>query len=415
MPFALKPQGFFSLAPEHCMSRRAPPSPASDPAPPGTRPVLNLHQFSQRTLVVLALAAVAAVLVSLVWFAAPMLLLTFAGILLAIFLNGLARFLSKYIHLRYGWSLLIVVTILIGLIVLTAWLLAPRVNEQVSQLTVQLPEAVKRLEEHLKKYPLGRAIVERVNGAMTAASKGPDMVNRSTSFLFGTGEALIQAFLVIVIGLYGAATPDVYVSGFLRLVPIPHRERGQAVLHSIGETMWLWLITRVISMAWVALTTMLGLWLLGIPLALTMGIMAGIFKFVPYVGPILAVLPPALLAVVINPLHVFYVAVLYFCIEMFDDHVVLPLLQWHTIWLPPILGIFAQILFGGLYGALGVLLAVPVMAVLFVAVKMLYIEDTLGDQLPEIGEEAQHHDHPNGRHDGHAEDRSAEGNMTAGR
>ncbi len=366
----------------------------SEPARPADGPVTRT---TRRILIGVAVAAVAAVGLSLLWFGAQLLLLGFGGILAMIFLYGLGDWLSRHTGLGYGWSLAGVVVAIVGAFALTIWLLAPHVIAQVNLLSEELPRATANLEHELSQFTLGQEVVRYVRGLAgnffgnpAAAAHGSTMAARSATILKVVFEGFVQLVLVLFLGLYGAATPDVYVSGLVRLVPVAHRPRAREVLHEIGETLWYWLVCRMVSMAWVAAATMVGLWLLGVPLALTLGLFAGLVKFVPYIGPIIAVIPAALLALMPpgGLMMVLFVLALYLGINMIDDHVVLPLLQWHTMWLPPALAIAGQILLGGLWGALGVLFAMPLAAVLLVLVKMLYVEDVLGDAMPSLAQGA---------------------------
>jgi predicted PurR-regulated permease PerM len=129
----------------------------------------------------------------------------------------------------------------------------------------------------------------------------------------------------------------------------------------------------------VALLTVLGLWALGIPLALTLGLFAGLIKFIPNFGPILSALPPVLLALLSGPRQALWVVLLYLGIQTLESYVITPLVQQKVVSLPPVLVISAQLLAGSLFGFAGLALATPLLAVAMVLARTLYLEDVLGE------------------------------------
>ena len=139
--------------------------------------------------------------------------------------------------------------------------------------------------------------------------------------------------------------------------------------------------------------TGIGLWLLDVPFPIPLAIIAGILSFIPNIGPISASLPAILIAVTISPTAAFYVALLYLTVQNLDGFLISPLLQQRAVSLPPVLVIASQLLLGIMFGFLGVLLAVPLTAAAFVAVKMLYVEDLLGNPV-EVKGEKQAKDNP---------------------
>jgi predicted PurR-regulated permease PerM len=132
-------------------------------------------------------------------------------------------------------------------------------------------------------------------------------------------------------------------------------------------------------MSLVGILTALGLWLLGVPLALILGLIAALLEFVPYIGTILSAVPAILLALLQGPMQALWVVLLYFVIQSIESYLLTPLVQQRVVSLPPALVLAAQVLMGVLFGAWGIILATPLTAALLVLVQMLYIEDILGD------------------------------------
>jgi predicted PurR-regulated permease PerM len=130
-------------------------------------------------------------------------------------------------------------------------------------------------------------------------------------------------------------------------------------------------------MVLVGVLTTVGLWWLDVPLALTFGLLAAALTFIPNFGPVLSVVPPALLALADDPTRALYVAVLYLAIQTIESYAVTPLIQRRTVSMPPALTIMSQIVLGVLVGAIGVAVATPLTAAAMTMVRMLYVEDLL--------------------------------------
>ena len=148
-----------------------------------------------------------------------------------------------------------------------------------------------------------------------------------------------------------------------------------------------WLIGKIGSMIVIALLTWIGLSIIGVPLALTLGLIAGLLSFIPNFGPILSAIPAILLAFVDNPVTALYVIGLFIGVQLIESNLVTPWIERQTVELPPALTITAQLILTVLIGGLGLVLATPILAVLMVLIQMIYIQDILGDKDTEINEE----------------------------
>jgi predicted PurR-regulated permease PerM len=178
----------------------------------------------------------------------------------------------------------------------------------------------------------------------------------------------------------GAAAPDQYKAGLFHLVPPRHRRRAGEALDAVIFNLRWWLMGQVVLMLVIGATTTLGLWLMGIPLALTLGIIAGLLELVPYVGPWLSAVPAALIALLIGRAPLLMVLGLYLFLHILEGYVLLPLVQQRAVHQPPALTLVAQVLLGEILGLHGLLVAAPLTVAAVVLLKMLYVEDTPGDQ-----------------------------------
>lgn len=306
----------------------------------------------------------------LMWAAIRILLILFAGVLLAIFLRALTKLLSRLTTLSKQWSYPIVLVSLILILVLSALILFPSVSVQIDRLSDQLPDAVDQLRERIAQYEWGKWLASRT---MEQISLEPRAIATAI-----TG-AVTSLVVVLFVGVYLAADASTYKRGLVKLVPVKKRKRAEEVLLALEDQLESWLIGRAISMSAVGVLTIIGLWWLKIPLALTLGLIAAVLSFVPYIGPLLSVVPALILAFPIGLNTTFWVLVLYLGIQLIESYLLTPHVQKHAAELPPALTISSQILLGTLIGAWGLIVATPLAAAALVFVRMVYVQDFLSD------------------------------------
>lgn len=359
---------------------------ASGHVPAGFRNIHEPRTFAQRVAVATCIIIVLLVLVLILWWTIYVFLLAFAGILLAVLLRAMADGVSVVTRLSKGWSLLLVGVLLIASIAGGTWILAPRVAVQVEELQTELPLAFEELGEFIQQYQWGQILFQEASrlGEITDFTESlPAVAAGAATMLTAVGTMTVGIVVALFIGLFLAMNPGVYVRGTIRLVPRPSRARAVEILQATEKALRWWLIGRVIAMAFVGVVTALGLWLLGVPLSLTLGLVAAFLDFVPNIGPLAAALPAVVIAFAESPQTALYVIILYFVVQQLESYVVTPIVQQKAVSLPPAFTVFIQLLFVVLAGPLGLLLATPLAAAGLVIVRGLYVQDVLGDH--EIG------------------------------
>ncbi len=341
---------------------------------------MDFQDFAYRALVAIAIAIGAAVLVLLIWACAGVLLLIFGGVLLSVLLSSLARAVARWVPISYGWSLTAVLVLIILTGGLGVWLLGPDFAAQLSQLSESLPRSLQQLADRIGQHEWGRQILGKHFQIKSLLPDADQLIEPATGLFSHTLGFLVDLFVIVSIGIYLAASPQPYVNGLMCLFPPRHRGRVRETLHEAAETLRWWLAGRAVVMAFVGVLTWLGLSMLDVPLSLTLGLMAGLLTFVPYVGPIASVVPVALIAAGDGTTHTAGVVLFYLGILVVEGYVLTPLIQQRAVSLPPALIIVMQVILGTLLGARGLVLATPLTAAGIVLVRRLYIEDALEEE-----------------------------------
>jgi predicted PurR-regulated permease PerM len=314
----------------------------------------------------------------LLWRAMSVLLLLFAGALVAIALRFVSDTVSGWTRIPPRWSLTLVLLLLVGFSVATGYLMAPTIAEQFQELGKSLGQSVSSLERRLQRSDFGQNALEWAQG-LGSGDGGTELWARVAGVFTTTFEAIVGFSLTMVVGLFLAYNPGLYIRGCLRLIPIQKRPRASEMIAQLGNTLRWWMVGQLISMIVLAVSTWLMLWLLGVPLALILGLLTGVLTFIPYLGPIIAVIPIALIAFVESPTLMVTVLILYLVIQNAEANVLMPIIFQKTVHLPPVLTVIAQVLLGGIFGFVGIILATPLMAAGIDLIKMIYVENVLGD------------------------------------
>jgi predicted PurR-regulated permease PerM len=181
-------------------------------------------------------------------------------------------------------------------------------------------------------------------------------------FVTSTIAAITGVVLVLVLAIYIAADPDLYHRGLMHVVPFGGRRRAGEVLSAMAQTLRKWLVTQLIAMLVIGAVTTGVLLALGIEAALPLGIIAGLLEFVPTVGPIISAIPAVAMGFVDSPEKALWVALAYVAIQQMENHLLIPFLMKSGVDLPPALTIMAQALMALVFGFLGLLVAVPLLA-----------------------------------------------------
>lgn len=389
-----------------------------------------------------ALAMAIYLAMQLLWFANQLVLVAFLGVLFGLAVEAGVDRLERF-RIPRGIGAAVVVLTFFALLTGVGALLTPTIRAQSVELRTKIPEAVDRAEEWFKKRQSGffgvvfgrgsagdttaadtAAADTAAAGASTAAktpgtkqapvvvvldtvptrtdtSRGRDggapsasetlrsslgrQLGRVTQFVFPFLSHTVAVFagvmLIIFMAIYIAADPDTYHRGIMHLFPHRTRDRAGEVLSAMAIVLRRWLVTQMIAMAVIGTVTTIALLILNVKAAFALGLIAGLLEFIPTVGPILSAIPAIAMGFLDSPEKALTVVALYVGIQFLENHLLIPMLMKGGVNVPPVLTILAQALFTLLFGFLGLMVAVPAIAATMVAVKMLYVERVIGDDV----------------------------------
>jgi predicted PurR-regulated permease PerM len=206
-------------------------------------------------------------------------------------------------------------------------------------------------------------------------------------FLSSTVAVFVGLVLITFLAIYIAADPKLYHDGLMHLFPRRVRSRAGEVLTAMATVLRKWLVTQLIAMAVIGTVTTVVLLALKVKAAFALGLLAGLLEFIPTIGPILSAVPAIAMGFVDSPEKAVSVAIAYIGIQFLENHILIPMLMKGGVDIPPALTILAQALLALVFGFLGLMVAVPVLAATMVAVKLLYVEGVVGDHVAVVYEE----------------------------
>lgn len=337
--------------------------------------------FKDRVTRAVGIAAVGVALLLFIWFSLEILLLLFCGILLAVALDGGTRLIRHQMGLSRGVALGLVVLLAVVPLAVLATIATPTLVTQVQTLADTVPQGFENLRQELARFGWGQDLLSFLDRSrdriLDILAGRAEWLSGVTGIFSQTLDLMTALLVLLLISVYLAAEPELYLRGLLRLFPPQRRQRIQSVLGEAGYVLRWWFVGQGVSMGILGLLMTLGLWLLGVPLAPLVGLFTAIMTFIPNFGPLIAAIPALLLALSVSASTGFYVLILILVIQNIEGSLITPVIHRHTISLPPALIIATQVLLATGVGFIGLLVAMPLVAVTMVLVKRLYVEDVL--------------------------------------
>jgi predicted PurR-regulated permease PerM len=250
---------------------------------------------------------------------------------------------------------------------------------QFGEFSSRLPHSVDDLQRMLAALPFGDRLAAQMENTGDLAAQFKGLAGRIGGYAVSLAGAVTNLVLVVFAGLFMAIDPGRTRDGLAVLFPRGPREAVREALDASGLALKLWLRGVLIDMAFVGVMTGLGAWLIGLPSPFALAVIAALLDFVPFVGPIASIIPGLLLAIPGGPEKAVWTLLMYIAIQQIEGNVIYPFVQKQAVNLPPVLSLVAVLAFGVLVGPLGVVLATPLLVVLYTATRLLYLRNTLGE------------------------------------
>lgn len=295
------------------------------------------------------------------------------GLLLAVALSGPVEALHRRkVPRAIAASLIFLVTV--ALSGLGGYLFLPVLAEQVYQFVSSLPAAISRLAAWVEglESRFGVPVPSEDLSLSSLSNPARQLLGGALGLFGNVASVLASAVVVLFLSFYLAANPEPVVRWITRLFPPDHRPQTRAVLSAVRSGLLSWVKGQLTAMVIIGILWSATLFLIGIPGALLLGILAGLLNFVPYLGPVIAAVPPLLLALTVSPTSVVWVFLTYLAIQAIEGYVVTPLIMERATSLHPAVVIATIAVLSTAFGLLGTLLAVPATVAAGVLVEELW-------------------------------------------
>ena len=337
---------------------------------------------------VLSATVFTVLLLLFVYSVAEVLFLFFIAALFSLYLRAITDFLEERLRVRRGVGIAIAMVFTLLALTGIGFLIVPPVLQQTQDLMKTLPGVISswgaRLQEMSTRYPLLAEVMPKPEAGKSGGQLSGVLSHVGTYFaglfpyLFSGLHVFIDIFSVLVMGLYLALRPGLYREGLIALAPPVHRELVRDILADLGRTLTAWIGGQLLAMCFLGVLTFIGLTLLKVPYALAFAVFTGVVVMVPFFGSLLSTLLPATFVLSSGtPLHALGVVGLGVLLHILESNLVHPLIMERQVNLPPVLSILSVLIMAKLLGAIGLLVAVPVLATVMVIVRRIYVHRLL--------------------------------------
>lgn len=296
--------------------------------------------------------------------------LILVGALIACYFRGIGTFLERKTKLSITMAMTLSV---VGTFILLSgifYLMGATIVNQATELQEAFPELLEKGENFLETTDLGKEITTQFE----KMKDSDDLSNFISDFFKTSFGGIGDLYVILLVGIYFTASPKIYRKGIIVLVPPHKREKAAGLLDQLSSGLTKWLFGKFFSMALVFVLTAIALAIVGIPMWLALSFLAGLLVFIPNFGPIMAAIPALLVALSQSTEMAITVGIIYIVIQVSEGSFITPKVQQRLIAIPPALIILGQIFGGTLIGAWGVVFATPIVLILMILLKELYIK-----------------------------------------
>ncbi|QHS56726.1 AI-2E family transporter [Mucilaginibacter sp. 14171R-50] len=335
-------------------------------APKHPKKELTYIEKVWHTVAIVALLVVA-ILIARVAF--NVLLMILAGSLIAVYFHGLGDIIERRTKWNRKWCMTISVGGSFLLLGALFWFMGTTIQGQIAILSESLPQTISNLKLKLGESPLGAKVLEYFND-----DNGDKVFSTARSFFSTSFGVLGNIYIILFLGIFFTTHPSLYKDGIIKLFPVQNKPMARQVIDRTSQALKGWLKGTMLSMVLIFIMISIGLYIIGIPVALVLALLTGLLKLIPNFGSLAAMIPGVLLALTKDVNTAIITALLYMVSQTIVSNIVTPLIQKKMINIPPALTIISQVIMGVLSGVLGIILAVPLLSICIILVDELYIK-----------------------------------------
>jgi predicted PurR-regulated permease PerM len=336
-------------------------------------------EFARRVFIVVGIVGLAL----LAWELRSVLILLFGAVVIGTMFRAISSPLQHGLRLPETVAVGLAIVIVAALIGGIGWLFGSQISSQWQTFAEMLPQAWNSVVDRLGAW----GMPEDLLSWGTLSTEGGGLLANAAGFLMSIGGGIGTILLLLFGGIFLALQPRFYRTGAIKLVP-PRRRAVIADAMDKSETaLRLWLRAQLVSMVVIGTLTGFGLWLVGVPSAIVLGLLSGILEFIPFAGPILAAIPGIVLGMSHSVEMGLWALAVYVVVQQAEAYLIYPIVQQWAVHIPAAVLLFALLAFGMLFGPVGVVFAAPLTVVTYVLVKRLYVVEALETATPIPGED----------------------------
>lgn len=334
----------------------------------------SLSHFANKVWITVGITTFAVIIVFIIFRTFNAFLLVLAASLIALFFSAVSGRIKMWTGLKNGVSLALTIALMVVVVGLFFWLVGAEAQNQYKEMQEAVPVIIDNAQSYLNKSDVGQKVSQYISDIENQKKVLPFLQNffKSSFGVFG------DLYIVVFLALFISISPFDYINGAVNLVPRRGKVKAKHLFTDIGFNLKKWIKGAIISGLSVFIMSAVGLLILGVDMWLILAISAGLLNVIPNFGPIIAMIPAVLVALLTSPTQALMVAGLYLTVQIIESNLITPNVQKKLLNTPPALLILFQVLMGTLTGGWGIVLAVPMLVIVITMVKYLYLDDNMG-------------------------------------
>lgn len=332
--------------------------------------------FTNKVWTTVGITAFVVIMLLIIYKTFHVFLLLMASSLIALFFNAVSNRVKKWTGLGNGVSLAVTIVLIIVLLGLFFWMVGAEAQVQFKEMQEAVPVMIDNAQSYLNKSEIGRKVSDYVSDIENQKKVLPFLQSFFTSSFGVFGDL----YIVIFLSIFLSVAPFDYVNGIVNLVPRRGKVKAKQLLENLGTNLQKWMKGAIVSGFVIATFIAIALLILGIDMWLILAIFAGLLNVIPNFGPIIAMIPGVLVALLTSPTLALLVAGSYILSQTIEGNLITPNIQKKLLNIPPALLISFQVLMGTLLGGWGIVLAVPILVIVITVEKKLYLDENMGGE-----------------------------------